>query len=163
MRIQSNAIFDPELAYLSLSAFHQALGNGDVERVLRMCASDVSYLSNIARGRRGLLTFKGLRAAERVLSRTVSSFECISVVDQISSSRNIVRAHFLFALRHRKTGFVLTGSCREIVEYRGAHISRIENYADSPRAAAYRELVAWEQGRCAWLSAGPQKTWPNAK
>lgn len=154
---QSNGVFDPELAYLSLSAFHQALGNSDVECVLRMCASDVSYLSNISRGSHRVLTFKGLRAAERVLSRTISSFEYISVVDQISSSGNKVRANFSYMLRHRDRGFVLTGSCREIVEYRGAYISRIENYADSPRAAAYSKLVAWEQEPRAWLSAGQQE------
>lgn len=127
----------PQMAYLVLSAFHQALNENDIGRALRMCTDRVSYRSNVTLGNAGPLAFDGQTAAAWALARIMSSFDYMAVVDMLVLQGNTGRARVSFVLSHKDTAFALAGSCREMVKYDGTRIAAIEDYTDAPRAHAF--------------------------
>lgn len=128
-----------------LNATHDAWCKGEIERLLSYYADDCVYWCNAGSLDGSPFVVEGKQALRTFLWSIASVAESHSVIDNFHLDDGIARANVEAYIRHRRTGYVLAGSYRQIVTYRGRKIARSEEYHDAAKMAAFWRLVTSEE------------------
>lgn len=136
---------DENAARLVLEASHGAWSRGDVEGMLRWMTDDILYSCNTGGPDGGPLIVEGKDGMRAFLGPVAVVAESMSVVDLFEYRDMTARARIDCYIRHRSTGHLLTGSYRQVVEFRGNLISRLEEFHDAAKMIAFWKLVIGEE------------------
>lgn len=99
-------------------------------------AGSLDGIPYIIEGKPGMRTF---------LRSIISVAESATATEHFQFEDGIGRAHVEAYIRHRRTGHVLSGSFRQVVTYRGRKISRLEEYHDAAKMAAFWRMVTSDE------------------
>ena len=127
-----------------LDAAHAAWSEGNVEGVLAQYVDDLIYWCNTGAPNGTALTIVGKAELRAFLQTIAEVAESVSVSDYFRYRDGLGRAKIDCYIRHKKSGLMLCGSYRQVVTFRDQKISRLEEYHDAARMAAFWRLIAGE-------------------
>jgi ketosteroid isomerase-like protein len=84
---------------------------------------------------------EGKPAYRTFLMSIVSVAESATATEHFHFEDGVGRAKVEAYIRHRRTGYVLSGTFRQVVTFRGRKIAKIEEYHDAAKMAAFWRLV----------------------
>lgn len=123
-----------------LDATHDAWSKGDIDRLVSYFVDDMIYWSNTgANGEPWII--EGKEAYSAHLKGIASVAESVTVSEHFHFSDGIARAKIDGYIRHRQTGHVLSGTYRQIMTFRGLKVSRVDEFHDAAKMAAFWHLV----------------------
>lgn len=132
-----------------LDEAHRAWSVGDVEGVLQTYTDDIFYQCNAIDLRSPPAIIVGKPAMRAFLQPIASITECMSVTESFQFHSGIGRARASCFLKHRASGHTLTTTYRQIVMFRQMRISRMEEFHDAAKLAAFFRLIEGEESRSA--------------
>jgi ketosteroid isomerase-like protein len=128
-----------------LNAAHDAWCKGEIERLLSCYVDDCTYWCNAGSLDGTPFILEGKQALRTFLQSICAVAESKSVIEHFQFEDGAGRAQIEAYIRHRRTGYVLAGSYRQIVTYRGRKILRSEEYHDAAKMAAFWRLVTSDE------------------
>jgi ketosteroid isomerase-like protein len=120
---------------------HRAWSATDIDAVLRTYADDIWFQRNAADMSSAPLVVQGRAAMGDFLRDIASKAPGMATVESFQFHSGIGRSRVRYFLRDRETGQSLSGTYRQIVMFRGMLISRIEQFHDAARLAAFFRLI----------------------
>lgn len=136
--------FCADLARDILDTCHNAWSRGEIERMLSHCTEDLYYWCNAGFDGSPYI-LEGKPAYRTFLMSIVSVAESATATEHFQLEDGVGRAKVEAYIRHRRTGYVLSGTYRQIVTFRGRKIAKIEEYHDAAKMAAFWRLVTCDQ------------------
>lgn len=133
--------FDARAARELLDAAYNAWSRGDVASVLAQYADDMTFWSNVGGPSGEPTTIVGKAAFAEFVEHLAATLEGASAMDHFSFADGIGRANVEHYIRHKKTGLTMAGSYRQVTTFRDGKITRVEQYHDAARTAAFWRLV----------------------
>ncbi len=120
---------------------HRAWSAGDIDAVLRTYAHDIWFQRNAADSSSAPLVIQGRPAMETFLKSVASKAPGMATIESFQFHSGIGRSRVSYFLQDRETGQSLSGTYRQIVMFRGMLISRLEQFHDAARLAAFFRLI----------------------
>jgi ketosteroid isomerase-like protein len=136
-------LLDKHIARLVLDNAHQAWCKGDLAGLLACYVDDLVYQCNVGPAGKPL-TINGKAELAAMLGPVMEVADSKSVIDYFRLEDGVGRARVSSFVRHRSTGLTISGIYRQVVEYRGCLICRLEEFHDAARLAAFWRMVAAE-------------------
>lgn len=147
----------PKTAYAKavqlLEAAHAAWAAADMDALLRYFTDDLEYQINAGTEDGRPLHLIGKAEFDDFWRPLMTQMTTRTSPGRLVLSDNVGRVQVDVWLKHRLTGFVLTGSYRQILTFRGELICRIEEYHDAAKLNAFWSVVAAETAKAD--GAGP--------
>jgi ketosteroid isomerase-like protein len=123
-----------------VEAAHSAWNAGSVEGMLEKYADDIVYTTNT--GPDGsLLLIRGKEGFRARFEPVMAIVDSKTSMQSFRFDGDTARVRFKTFVRHRQTGQEMTGSFRQLVQFRGFKICRLEDFHDAARIAAFWRLV----------------------
>jgi ketosteroid isomerase-like protein len=123
-----------------LDTAHNAWSRGEIERMLSNFVEDFVYWCNVGLDGKPYV-LEGKPAYRTFLMSIVSVAESATATEHFHFEDGVGRAKVEAYIRHRRTGYVLSGTFRQVVTFRGRKIAKIEEYHDAAKMAAFWRLV----------------------
>jgi ketosteroid isomerase-like protein len=133
---------DYEFARTALLAVHGAWSVGDVEAMLSWYTDDLIYVCNSGLDHGKPIVVSGKDEMRAFLTSMARAADCVSVVNLFAFNEGVARANCSCVIRHRETGHALTGTYRQVAEFKGSLISRLDEYHDAARMDAFWRMVS---------------------
>jgi ketosteroid isomerase-like protein len=126
-----------------VEAAHAAWNAGSVEGMLEKYVDDMVYATNT--GPDGsLLTIRGKEDFRARFEPVMKIVDATTSMQSFRFDGDAARIRFNTCVRHRQTGQEMTGSFRQLVQFRGFKICRLEDFHDAAKMAAFWRLVAMQ-------------------
>ncbi|MFT3730916.1 MAG: hypothetical protein QM780_05730 [Hyphomicrobium sp.] len=129
-----------ETAKAVLNEAHRAWSVGDIEGVLRTYAEDILFQRNSVEGEQPL-AIRGRDAMRAYLIPIAEKASGVAVLESFEFHAGIARSRVRYFLQDRETGETMSGTYRQVVVFRKTLISRMEQYHDAARLAAFFRLI----------------------
>ena len=123
-----------------VEAAHAARNAGSIEGMLQKYVEDLVYVTNTGPDGSSL-TIRGKEAFRARFEPIMGIVEAKTTVQHFHYDGRIARVRFGAYVRHRQTGHEMTGSYRQVIEFRGFQICRLEDFHDAAKMAAFWRLV----------------------
>lgn len=127
-----------------LDAANVAWSEGDVDQMLRNYSDDVVYWCNTGGPDSGPLTITGKAALAEFLRAARAVTESVCVSEYFRLIDGVGRSKVEAFIRHKRTGHTLSGSYRQLVTFRDGKITRVEEFHDAAKFAAFWRLIRGE-------------------
>ena len=136
-----------------VEAAHAAWNNRNIEGVLDHYVDDLVYSCNAGGPNDGPLTVSGKSGLRGLLTPVLPVIESMTSIELFKFSNNIARLQLSAYVRHKRTGLELSGTYRQIMEFRGYKICKLEEIHDAALLSTFWRLVASETARpVTWLA-----------
>ena len=123
-----------------VEAAHAAWNAGSVEGMLEKYVDDMVYATNT--GPDGsLLMIRGKEDFRARFEPVMAIIDSRTSMQSFRFDGDAARVRFKTFVRHRQTGQEMTGSFRQLVQFRGFKICRLEDFHDAAKMAAFWRLV----------------------
>ncbi len=123
-----------------VEAAHAAWNAGSIEGMLQKYVEDLVYVTNTGPDGSSL-TIYGREAFRARFEPIMDIVDAKTIVQHFQYDGSFARVRFNTYVRHRQTGLEMTGSYRQIIEFRGFKICRLEDFHDAAKMAAFWRLV----------------------
>lgn len=123
-----------------VEAAHAAWNAGSIEGMLQKYVDDLVYVTNTGPDGSSL-TIRGREAFRARFEPIMGIVEAKTTIQHFHYDGRLARVRFGAYVRHRRTGHEMTGSYRQIIEFRGFQICRLEDFHDAAKMAAFWRLV----------------------
>lgn len=124
-----------------VEAAHAAWNAGDLEGVLQKYVDDLIYVSNVEGANGQPLVIHGKEAMRSYLCSFQDAVESKTAIESFYFENGIARIRLSAFVRHKRSGHVLTGSFRQIMQFRGFQISKLDDLHDAAKMNAFWRLV----------------------
>ena len=121
-----------DMARAIVEAAHAAWNAGDLEGVLQNYVDDLIYVSNVEGANGQPLVIHGKDAMRSHFSSVLVAVESKTTIESFHFEGESARVRLAAFVRHKTTGHVLTGSFRQILQFRGFRISKLEDFHSTP-------------------------------
>ena len=129
-----------ETAKAIVEAAHAAWNTGSVEGMLEKYVDDMVYATNT--GPDGsLLMIRGKEDFRARFEPVMAIIDSRTSMQSFRFDGDAARVRFKTFVRHRQTGQEMIGSYRQLVQFRGFKICRLEDFHDAAKLAAFWRLV----------------------
>ena len=132
---------DEGAAATIIGAAHSAWSRGDLEGMLSWYCDDLTYFCNTGGPDGGALRLVGKSDLRAFLRPLLAVADCITTPATFTYRDGVGRAHIEVALRHLKSGHVLTGLYRQVIWFDGLQIAALEEFHDAARMRAFWAMV----------------------
>lgn len=124
-----------------LEDVHRAWSAGDIDATLRTFTDDIWFQRNAPDSESAPLIILGREMMEVFLRTINAKTTGMAVLKSFQFHAGIGRASVSYFLKDRDTGQTLSGTHRQIVMFRQMQISRMEQFHDAARLAAFFRLI----------------------
>jgi ketosteroid isomerase-like protein len=127
---------------------------GDVDGMLKHYVDDMIYVSNVG-GPGGEKTSLNSKQEFGDFFRDVlANFENAASIDSFRFSNDVAHARISAVTRHRFSDLQIEGSHRQLAQFRGFKICRLEVFMDAAKISAFWKLLLAESPNAlTWLTA----------
>ena len=133
-------VLAPQTARDIVEAAHSSWNAGSIDGMLQMYVDDLEYITNTGPDGSSL-TIHG-KEDFRARFEPVMAIMCPRTsIESFHFENGIARVRLSAYARHRGTGLELTGNYRQLIEFRGFQICRLEDFHDAAKMAAFWRLV----------------------
>lgn len=123
---------------------YAAWNAGDIDRMLTFFCDDLVYHSNTGGFDGEPITIHDKGPFRELYSSVLVAAESSVAVTNFQFDQGIARTQQTAITRHRTTGHELVGSYRQLTEFRDGKISKVEQFHDAARMAAFWRLIQME-------------------
>jgi ketosteroid isomerase-like protein len=120
---------------------HRAWSAGNLNAVLRCYTEDIFYQRNATDSSEPPLVICGRDGMATYLGAITATAKGMAVVESFQFHSGIARTRVAYFLEALDSGHVHAGTYRQILTFRGMQISRMEQFHDAARLAAFLRLV----------------------
>jgi ketosteroid isomerase-like protein len=133
-----------ETAKTIAEAAHAAWNAEDIEAVLGQYVDDLVYVSN-AGGKNGKkLVVRGRSGLRELLTPVLPFIQNRTAIETFMFRDDVAHLQVSFFTRVKRTGLEHSGTYRQIMQFRGFKIGRLEEIHDAAMLNAFWRLVAAE-------------------
>lgn len=123
---------------------HRAWSAGDIDALVSHFTADLEYEINAGTADGNPVQLRGREAFANFWRPRMEQISTRTTPGTLSMKGDVGRVQVGVWLRHLRTGFVLMGSYRQILSFRGGLICRIEEYHDAAKLNAFWAMIQVE-------------------
>ena len=137
--------FDAQAAREIVDGSHNAWCRGDIERLLSYYVDDLTYWCNAGSLDGSPYVVEGKPTYRTFLRSIASVAESATATEHFTFENGVARVKVEAYIRHRRTGHTLSGTYRQVIQFRGRKILRVEEFHDAAKMAAFWRMVTSDE------------------